>query len=379
MEWISSWKATQIDFSRLLFMAEHHRQVIRLKNNRNGTALRIHFNNLFATKPLVFHTVMLCVDDADGTRKIPVCVHGDTKITLPPASVIFSDPLMLEIHAGEDILIETQVEENIAIAGFSLTFSPLLAHIETNGSLQSSAPEVFASLAEQMPGVAMVYGVDCVEVLGEPVEIIDFFGDSITQMGFWSEALSLKIYDKYPGVFITRNHGMAGNRLLHDSPSAVGTTYGVAGVKRFEKDVFGSENPSIVILQIGINDLCHPTLFNLTDEVVNASQLIQGLSELAQIAHSHGAKVICCTLLPFMEYEIWNEHLEDIRQKVNDWIRNNKVFDHTFDFANLLCDKLDERKLDTTSHIGDGLHPSPSGGKRIAAGINLAESACFNR
>lgn len=366
MVWHSSWDTIYCDFSSFSFVAENHTQYLEVKNNIIGSAIRVRFNNQNGREPLVLVSAVLRV----GEKTKNILLGGERVIRIEPGSVIYSDKILISAGAGDEISVKTKNEGVYPLADAALYIMPGIIQYESDEGFRPANPS--AERPEQLQQMNLIYGIDRVEVQGELMGEVAFFGDSITQMGFWSDPLALKLYEQYPGKVTTFNRGIGGNRLLHDSPPLMYGSFGKAAVRRFETDVFGEKSQDLVIVHIGINDLCHPILYNRSDQIVDADAVIKGLTKLADLSHKHGARAVCCTLLPFKGYEVWNSDMEAKRRQVNEWVCSNEVFDSYLDFDAMLRDAGDTEKMDRACHVGDWLHPNPIGGAKIAGSIDCA-------
>jgi lysophospholipase L1-like esterase len=219
-----------------------------------------------------------------------------------------------------------------------------------------------------------MYGFREIQVrTDKEVKTIAAFGDSITQMSFWTGSLTERLYEKYPGTVAVKNCGVSGNRLLRDSSQFlfIKGMFGPAGIRRFEEDVFGSGHANAVFVMEGVNDISHPVGLKKPKEMPTADDLIQGMKALVDIAHQHKAKIYLCTILPFGGSAAWNDELESVRRQVNNWIRRTGYADGFYDFDPILSADNRGIQLDERYHVGDYLHPNADGGEKIAASINI--------
>ena len=138
------------------------------------------------------------------------------------------------------------------------------------------------------------------------VTAVTVFGDSITQHGHWSEALTRRLYEAAPGKVSVVNRGICGNRILHDASvrSIYGRYFGEGALERFEEDVFetpAGTDPDIIVLQEGINDIIQPVDKTCAQyEEISAIQMRDAYCSLIATAHAHGSKIYGCTLMPFV-------------------------------------------------------------------------------
>ena len=64
----------------------------------------------------------------------------------------------------------------------------------------------------------IIFGFTEIQVLTDSnVREILLFGDSLTHMSFYSDALAERLYRKYPGKVSVINGGICGNRVLRDA------------------------------------------------------------------------------------------------------------------------------------------------------------------
>ena len=96
----------------------------------------------------------------------------------------------------------------------------------------------------------------------------------------WTDQLAKRLLAQ-PGnrAMGVLNQGFAGGRLLHDS-------LGPNALARFDRDVLAQTGVTHVIVQPGANDI-----FTVNPaEEVTVDQIIQGLRQLIQRAHTKGLK-----------------------------------------------------------------------------------------
>lgn len=183
--------------------------------------------------------------------------------------------------------------------------------------------------------------------------------------------LAQNLYYKYPAKVSLINHGISGNRLLFDSESNY--FFGDAGVKRFEKDVFGNNKVDFVIVLEGINDIVHPLTGTApVSEKISSQDIIEGFKILIEQAHSHNTKIILGTITPFYNYQsCWTKTEDEKRSKINEWIRNSSEHDGFIDFDKIVRDPQDPKRLYYEYDKGDNLHLSKKGGQKVADSVDL--------
>jgi lysophospholipase L1-like esterase len=111
---------------------------------------------------------------------------------------------------------------------------------------------------------------------------------------------------------------------------------------------------------------------------VRAEAVIQGLRQLAEMAHAHNVRIMAGTIAP-TERALESTPLEGhyspekdkVRQAVNRWIREGGAFDAVVDFDAVLRDPARPSRLKAAMDSGDHLHPGDAGYKAMAAAVDL--------
>ncbi|MBN2878427.1 MAG: hypothetical protein JXN65_02245 [Clostridia bacterium] len=385
MEWKTAWSYVPIDFNSNIGTLTNTTQRVFLKNNIEGNRAKIKFTNLYSKHPLVFESVTMGKREP-GTDEVtgitPVTKDGSGKITVGAGEEFYSDEASIAIGSGDEIVISIYVKQSTDIYSVCSTWNAKSWHssFESGGDFTKEPAlhglesiDAFPSLNMDENKPTVLFGFSEVMVLtNKAVKTIALFGDSITHMSYYSDPLIEILYNKYPCEVTVLNRGIGGNRLLKDYSRVEeipggGTIFGMAGVQRFEKDVYSSGSVDKLVVLIGINDFTHPYALNHPDEEVTSEEYISGMAKIADIACSHGSKVYFGTLTPFISgSESWHQKTENLRSCANEWIKKQMITDGVIDFdlAVRKQDKHDEMQDDC--HLGDGLHPNETGGKKMA-------------
>ncbi|MGE0748372.1 MAG: SGNH/GDSL hydrolase family protein, partial [Rhodospirillales bacterium] len=242
-----------------------------------------------------------------------------------------------------------------------------------------SPPGDFADAVE-MPGARPTEDLlflGGIEVLAPPqAGAVVAFGDSLTDGnistvdGFhrWPDRLARRLAAHAGGrPMAVLNHGIGGNRILHDQR-------GESGLRRFDCDVIAQPGATHAIVILGINDIRNR--YGRAEEIVTAEAMIAGLDQLARRGRAAGITMIGGTLLTF-EHETFNPGFytpegEAKRQAVNAWIRSSGAFDAVVDFEAALRDPGHPTRMLPQWDCGDHLHPSDAGYERMGDCIDLA-------
>jgi len=152
------------------------------------------------------------------------------------------------------------------------------------------------------------------------------------------------------------NQGIAGNKLLNDIIAA-------NGLARFDRDVLTRTGATQVIVLLGNNDILF--VFSPAD-AVTVEQIIGGHRQLIRRAQARGLKVIGATLTPFEGFVFGSAQKEEMRQRVNEWIRTCGEYDAVIDFDKAVRDPSLPGRLLPQYDSGDHLHPNAAGYKAMA-------------
>ena len=129
-----------------------------------------------------------------------------------------------------------------------------------------------------------------------------------------------------------------------------------------------------LIVMIGINDLGLPGVLGLPSQVVEAPDIVRGLTFLVERARANDLRVYGATLGPFEGATFpgyFTPEGEAKRLAINAWIRDSGVFDAVIDFDAVLRDPARPSQLLPELDSGDHLHPNDAGYAAMAAAIDL--------
>lgn len=393
MNWKTSWSYLPINYNVTIGTVDNITQRTFFRNNLNGEQIRVKFSNLYSKDRLVLAGVTIGRKDrkSDEIEWISAVTYkGNEVIDMAPGSAFYSDVIDLHVSSRDDIVISVYVKETTAVSSICSTWSAGSWHTVygLNGDYtyiqefpESESSDVFAVLKYDPNKSNNIFGISDIDVCtSSDVKTVALFGDSITHMSYFSDALTEVLFEAFPGEITIINRGLGGNRLLKDASKVEevpggGTIFGNAGLKRFTQDVYGSTHPDFVIVLIGINDFTHPFALKHLDEVVTINEYIQGLMELIRISHENESKIFLGTITPFGNKDIdWFVPSEDLRKQANKWIREQHFADGIIDFDWKVRNPEEPEYMLDGCHLGDGLHPNSAGGRKMAQAINIE---CF--
>ena len=390
MQWKTAWSYLPINYDVTIGTIENITQRTFFRNNLNGEHVRVKFSNLYSKDRLLLAGVT--IGRKDRTRDViegitAVTYKGNDVIDIAPGSAFYSDVIDLHVSSLDDIVISVYVKETTAVSSICSTWSAGSWHtvygLHRDYTYMQKFPEtessdVFAVLKYDPNKSSNIFGVSAIDVCARSdVKTVALFGDSITHMSYYSDALTEELYEAFPGEITIINRGLGGNRLLRDASKVEevpggGKIFGNAGLNRFTQDVYGSTHPDFVIVLIGINDFTHPFALKHLDEVITIEEYSQGLMELIRISHEHESKIFLGTITPFGNKDInWFVPSEDLRKQANKWIHEQHFVDGIIDFDREVRKPEDPDYMMDGCHLGDGLHPNSAGGRKMAQAVNI--------
>lgn len=216
-----------------------------------------------------------------------------------------------------------------------------------------------------------ISGID-VYTMSNNMSAIAIIGNSITDgkcstdnaQNRWpdvmSEMLQLKHKITNQGVL---NLGIGNNRVT------VPGGFGALAKERFDRDILMQSGVKKVVIFEGVNDI--GAARSGSSETV-ARKIIESIQGMMKKAKARKMKVYLGTITPFKGAGYYTHFHEAARLYVNDWIRSQaKNVDGILDFAKLLQDPNDDRRMKREYASNDWLHPNPTGYK--AMGIYAAD------
>jgi lysophospholipase L1-like esterase len=338
-----------------------------------GPILRVVFTNEFGTDPLTIAAAHVAISQGGSAINLVsaagLTFGGRTSVTIPPGALIASDPAAVKLPAGSDLAISLFLPAQ--------PIAHLSVHIFADQTSYTAPGNVVGAQALDAPAEIsswpFVKGVD-VKVPASAAAIVAF-GDSITDGAHstrnanlrWPDDLFRRLHaDPRTASLAVLNEGIGGNRILHD-------VYGPSALARFDRDLLAQSGVRYVILMESINDIGHaydPNPARVYD-LVTAGDLIVGLSQLAERAHTHGIRVYAATLTPYVGAGYSSPAGEQVRQAVNQWIRTTKLVDAVLDFDKATQDPANPAVFSSSADSGDHLHPNDAGYKSMADSIDL--------
>ena len=344
------------------------RQVVKV--SIGGNVIRLKLSNIYSMQPVEIRSIYIAhAKDsfAIDAKTAQYFKFGNSyKTVIPAGKQIVSDALKFNLRNLERVAITinyTSAPEVPTVHMGSRTTSYILKGV-------TNAHSNFAKAFRENHWYN-ISGID-VYTMSNNMSAIAIIGNSITDgkcstdnaQNRWpdvmSEMLQLKHKITNQGVL---NLGIGNNRVT------VPGGFGALAKERFDRDILMQNGVKKVIIFEGINDIGAARSGN--SETV-ARQIIESIQGMVKKAKARKMKVYLGTITPFKGAGYYTHFHEAARLYVNDWIRSQaKNVDGILDFAKLLQDPNDDRRMKREYASNDWLHPNPTGYK--AMGIYAAD------
>ena len=345
------------------------RQVVKV--SIGGDVIRLKLSNIYSMQPVEIRSIYIAhAKDSFSidAKSAQYFKFGNSyKTVIPAGKQIVSDALKFNLRNLERVAITinyTSAPEVPTVHMGSRTTSYIMKGV-TNA--HSNFEKAFRENHWYN-----ISGID-VYTMSNNMSAIAIMGNSITDgkcstdnaQNRWpdvmSEMLQLKHKITNQGVL---NLGIGNNRVT------VPGGFGALAKERFDRDILMQSGVKKVIIFEGINDIGAAKSGN--SETV-ARQIIESIQGMVRKAKAQKKKVYLGTITPFKGAGYYSHFHEAARLYVNDWIRSQaKKVDGILDFAKLLQDPNDDRRMKREYASNDWLHPNPAGYKAMgiyAAGI----------
>lgn len=344
------------------------RQVVKV--SIGGNVIRLKLSNIYSMQPVEIRSIYIAhakdSSDIDAKTAQYFKFGNSYKTVIPAGKQIVSDALKFNLRNLERVAITinyTSAPEIPTVHMGSRTTSYIMKGV-------TNAHSNFAKAFRENHWYN-ISGID-VYTMSNNMSAIAIIGNSITDgkcstdnaQNRWpdvmSEMLQLKHKITNQGVL---NLGIGNNRVT------VPGGFGALAKERFDRDILMQSGVKKVVIFEGVNDI--GAARSGSSETV-ARQIIESIQGMVKKAKARKMKVYLGTITPFKGAGYYTHFHEAARLYVNDWIRSQaKNVDGILDFAKLLQDPNDDRRMKREYASNDWLHPNPTGYK--AMGIYAAD------
>lgn len=344
------------------------RQVVKV--SIGGNVIRLKLSNIYSMQPVEIRSIYIAhakdSSDIDAKTAQYFKFGNSYKTVIPAGKQIVSNALKFKLRNLERVAITinyTSAPEIPTVHMGSRTTSYIMKGV-------TNAHSNFAKAFRENHWYN-ISGID-VYTMSNNMSAIAIIGNSITDgkcstdnaQNRWpdvmSEMLQLKHKITNQGVL---NLGIGNNRVT------VPGGFGALAKERFDRDILMQSGVKKVVIFEGVNDI--GAARSGSSETV-ARQIIESIQGMVKKAKARKMKVYLGTITPFKGAGYYTHFHEAARLYVNDWIRSQaKNVDGILDFAKLLQDPNDDRRMKREYASNDWLHPNPTGYK--AMGIYAAD------
>lgn len=339
----------------------------KVRISAGGEALRIRLSAETLGQDVSIDHATIALADASGNldaRTLHPVRFDATRI--PAGAPLLSAPVDMAIAAGSVVIVSLHLPLPVVIPQADPIHSFDVAPGEDQtmkatltGSHSQVAREILSEIQVRTDGAART---------------IVAFGDSITD-GMGGRDLLMRGWpDQFAAIMRARgiehvgiaNAGIGGNRVLRNE-------VGPAGLARFDRDALSVPGVTDIVVLEGINDIGLSGLPTLRTEArhapVSAEDIIEGYRQMIARAHARGLRIHGATLTPVKggTFPGWaTPEKDELRQKINRWIRQSGEFDDVIDFDSALRDPADPASIKPDYDSGDHVHPSDAGYRVMA-------------
>lgn len=344
------------------------RQVVKV--SIGGDVIRLKLSNIYSMQPVEIRSIYIAhakdSSDIDAKTAQYFKFGNSYKTVIPAGKQIVSNALKFKLRNLERVAITinyTSAPEIPTVHMGSRTTSYIMKGV-------TNAHSNFAKAFRENHWYN-ISGID-VYTMSNNMSAIAIIGNSITDgkcstdnaQNRWpdvmSEMLQLKHKITNQGVL---NLGIGNNRVT------VPGGFGALAKERFDRDILMQSGVKKVVIFEGVNDI--GAARSGSSETV-ARQIIESIQGMVKKAKARKMKVYLGTITPFKGAGYYTHFHEAARLYVNDWIRSQaKNVDGILDFAKLLQEPNDDRRMKREYASNDWLHPNPTGYK--AMGIYAAD------
>ena len=368
----------------------------------NGTKLRVRVSNVYGEKPLELTRVTVAksvegskIDTA--TTKIVTFNEGYQNISVPAGKEYYSDPVVFDVKAQENIAISFYAHEFTEISTMGLSGAD--TYLSLGGDSTSAASFGFGEEVEKEQALSIMtklLGINLDPSLAYSfvkvvpcISGVDVYSDedaySVVIAGDSTVANEFPLYlsqainnNKVSNVGVA-GKGILGNRLTGDGLGLIGSQiYGESLISRFERDVLSQAGVEYVIVKIGANDIMHPVCKDIKEQYPNIKQptaqdIIAGYKKIFTKCHDAGIKVIAISITQWKGntrnyFGTGDKYVRTkaqfnadwkIAQTVNKWLSETSLHDGFVNFNDISADPKDPAAF-LPEYTIDGAHPSDS-------------------
>ena len=381
-QWITTWSASpqkvwnkDFVFPTLIPEQITNQTIKQISQiSLGGEAVRLVFTNQYGDQPLSIDKTTVGLVKGQSLKAksaYPVYFSGKLKAKILPGKQLISDPIPLPVPDHTQLVVNSFIQKPTTFKTFHwdakqtswIISSNQTANLNTPTDAKTTTARLLLSAIEVKPK--------------QKAQVVAVIGDSITDGATatldantrWTDFLAKRLS---PHQIAVINSGISGNRLLTDG-------MGDSVLNRLNSEVFQYSGVRTLIVLIGINDISWPgTAFAPKKQIPSFETLTEGYKRIVDEAHRQGIQVIGATLLPFSGAlpntpldNYYQPNKDELRQRINHWIRTSHTFDGVLDLDEGLKDPKHPNRLNLIYDSGDHLHPNDRGNQQMANLVDL--------
>ncbi|MCR5231458.1 MAG: DUF1295 domain-containing protein [Acholeplasmatales bacterium] len=325
-----------------------------------GRYVRITLDNFLQEEDVIIdHVIIAKGHELNDKQENPIYVtfNNERRFTIEKGKSIVSDPILYDLVSDEYLVLNIYLKGYTKLTGGVDIVGPLSKGYYAYGD-QSLKDKLDLNTSKE---TSWVYFIANIDVFTEDTnESVICFGDSITSQD-WPDYMLLHLREMgIKNVSVIRK-AVSGTRVLREYDCITYQSYGKKGKNRFFHEISSVCGCKNIIIQHGINDIIHPVGIDLNsfrpmEDLPTKEELIEGLEYYLKISKRFDLKVYYGTLLPIYGWRTYKEFREELKNKVNDWI---KAYPNLIDFEGRISHFEDgawhfNDEMDSKDH----LHPS---------------------
>ncbi|QNX32464.1 SGNH/GDSL hydrolase family protein [Acinetobacter seifertii] len=381
-QWITTWSASpqkvwnkDFVFPTLIPEQITNQTIKQISQiSLGGEAVRLVFTNQYGEQPLYIDQTTIGLANAASLKSkstYPVYFSGQLKAKILPGKQLISDPIRLAVPDHAQLVVNSFIQKPTTFKTFHWDAKQTSWLISGNQTTNLNAPTNAKTTTARLL-------LSAIEVKPkQKAQVVAVIGDSITDGATatldantrWTDFLAKRLSPHQVAVI---NSGISGNRLLIDG-------MGDSVLKRLNNEIFQYTDVKTLIVLIGINDISWPgTAFAPKQQIPSFGALTKGYQRVVNEAHKQGIQVIGATLLPFSGAlpntpldNYYQPNKDQLRQRINHWIRTSHTFDGVLDLDEGLKDPKHPNRLNPIYDSGDHLHPNDRGNQHMAELVDL--------
>lgn len=391
-DWVGIWGGARSAMDSLFIPSSGKDRSFRavVSPTLGGRVIRVRFSNRHGYDPLIIGSASVALSkvtegssgeidfsaaEIQAGTNTAISFGGSPYITIEPSEDRISDPIELPFSFGDTLAVSFYVKGSVEYP--TVTRNCLGVFASPSKSGDTTDDETGLTFTNDVTshigggtGCIFLNAIDLYHPDNQGTVVV--LGDSITE-GTGSDQDGP--FDRWPYLLAKRinavnrvlgvlNMGIAGNTVIHPPESQANNALLIlTGPLRFQRDVLQQTHVRTVIIFLGGNDL--------RGGFADIDDITAGIQDMIDQGHEAGLRVLVATQPPGSNAES-DQHMDEHRRTMNEWIRNHKGIEGWLPFDEFLRDPKNVNLL-RAEYNGDGknIHPGDAGKHAIANAVLL--------